>query len=56
MGFTRGDVILAIAGNQVKTLAEFRRKVIDARMSQGLLLSVGRGRSLYHITLPLDQS
>ncbi len=55
-GFTRGDMILAIAGNQVKTLAEFRRKVIDARMSQGLLLSVGRGRSLYQITVPLDQS
>lgn len=55
IGFTRGDVIMGIAGNQVKTLAEFRRKVIDARMSQGLLLSVGRGRSVYHITLALDQ-
>ena len=55
IGFTRGDIILGVAGNQVKTLAEFRRKVVDARMSQGLLLSVGRGRSLYHITVPLDQ-
>jgi len=55
IGFTRGDIILGVAGNQVKTLAEFRRKVIDARMSQGLLLSVGRGRSLYNITVPLDQ-
>ncbi len=55
IGFTRGDIILGVAGNQIKTLAEFRRKVIDARMSQGLLLSVGRGRSLYHITVPLDQ-
>lgn len=55
IGFTRGDMILGVAGNQIKTLAEFRRKVIDARMSQGLLLSVARGRSLYHITVPLDQ-
>jgi len=55
MGFTRGDVILGIAGNQIKALAEFRRKMIDARMSQGLLLSVVRGRSIYHITVPLDQ-
>ena len=55
IGFTRGDMILGVAGNQIKTLAEFRRKMIDARLSQGLLLSVGRGRSLYHITVPLDQ-
>ena len=55
IGFTRGDIILGIAGNQIKTLAEFRRKVIDARMSQGLLLSVSRGHNLYHITVPLDQ-
>jgi len=55
IGFTRGDMILGVAGNQIKTLAEFRRKVIDARLSQGLLLSVARGRSLYHITVPLDQ-
>jgi serine protease Do len=55
IGFARGDLILGVAGNQVKTLAEFRRKVIDARMSQGLLLSVGRTHSVYHITVPLDQ-
>lgn len=55
IGFTHGDIILGVAGNQVKTLAEFRRKVIDARMSQGLLLTVGRAHSVYHITVPLDQ-
>lgn len=55
IGFARGDLILGVAGNQIKTLAEFRRKVIDARMSQGLLLSVGRAHSVYHITVPLDQ-
>jgi Do/DeqQ family serine protease len=55
IGFERGDAILGVAGTQVKTLAEFRRKVIDARLSQSLLLSVGRGRSLYHVTVPLDQ-
>lgn len=56
IGFARGDTILGIAGNQIKTMAEFRRKVIGARMSQGLLLSVVRGHSLYNITVPLDQS
>jgi Do/DeqQ family serine protease len=55
IGFRTGDTILGVAGNQVTTLAEFRRKVIDARLSQTLLLSVGRGRQLYHVTVPLNQ-
>jgi serine protease Do len=55
IGFRIGDAILGVAGNQVTTLAEFRRKVIDARLSQTLLLSVGRDRQLYHVTVPLDQ-
>lgn len=55
VGFHAGDAILGVAGNQVNTLAEFRRKVIDARLGQNLLLSVGRGRQLYHVTVPLDQ-
>lgn len=54
IGFRTGDVILGVAGNQVTTLAEFYRKVIDARLSQTLLLSVGRNRQLYHVTVPLD--
>ncbi|NOT56122.1 MAG: PDZ domain-containing protein, partial [Deltaproteobacteria bacterium] len=55
VGFRAGDTILGVAGNQVSTLAEFRRKVIEARLGQTLLLSVGRGRQLYHVTVPLDQ-
>ncbi|MGE0826722.1 MAG: Do family serine endopeptidase [Candidatus Binatia bacterium] len=55
IGFQRGDRILAVSGIQVKTVAEFRRKIIDARLSQSILLSVGRGRSLYHVTVPLGR-
>jgi hypothetical protein len=47
--------MLGLSGSQTKTLAEFRRKIIDARLSQSLLLSIGRGRQLYHVTIPLDQ-
>lgn len=54
IGFRQGDAILGVAGIQVKKLTEFRRKVIDARLSQSLLLSVGRGRQLSHVTVPLD--
>jgi serine protease Do len=55
IGVERGDAILGLSGSQTKTLAEFRRKIIDARLSQSLLLSIGRGRQLYHVTIPLDQ-
>jgi Do/DeqQ family serine protease len=54
IGFRPGDMILGVAGIQVKHLAEFRRKMIDARLGQSLLLSVGRGRQLSHVTVPLD--
>lgn len=55
IGIERGDAILGLSGVQTRTLAEFRRKMIDARLSQSLLLSIGRGRQLYHVTIPLDQ-
>jgi Do/DeqQ family serine protease len=55
IGVERGDAVLGLSGTQTKSLAEFRRKIIDARLSQSLLLSIGRGRQLYHVTVPLDQ-
>jgi serine protease Do len=55
IGVERGDAILGLSGMQTRTVAEFRRKIIDARLSQSLLLSIGRGRQLYHVTVPLDQ-
>ncbi len=55
IGVERGDAILGLSGSQTKTLAEFRRKIIDARLGQSVLLSIGRGRQLYNVTIPLDQ-
>jgi len=55
IGIERGDAILGLSGTQTKTLAEFRRKIIDARLGQSVLLSIGRGRQLYNVTIPLDQ-
>jgi S1-C subfamily serine protease len=54
-GVERGDAILGLSGAQTKTLGEFRRKIIDARLNQSILLSIARGRQLYHVTIPLDQ-
>ncbi len=55
IGVERGDAILGLSGTQTKTLAEFRRKIIDSCLSQSLLVSIGRGRQLYHVTITLDQ-
>jgi serine protease Do len=55
IGVERGDAILGLSGTQTKTLAEFRRKMIDSRLSQSALLSIARGRQLYHVTIPLAQ-
>ena len=55
IGIERGDAILGLSGTQTKTLAEFRRKIIDARLSQSLLVSIARGQQLYNVAIPLDQ-
>ena len=55
IGVERGDTIVGLSGAQTKTLAEFRRKMIEARLSQSILLSIARGQQLYQVTIPLDQ-
>jgi Do/DeqQ family serine protease len=55
IGVERGDTILGLSGAQTRTLAEFRRQIIAARMHQSILLSIARGPQLYHVTVPLDQ-
>lgn len=55
VGVEQGDLVLGLSGAQTKTIAEFRRKMIDARLNQSILLSIGRGRQLYHVTIPLNQ-
>jgi serine protease Do len=55
IGIEHGDTIVGLSGAPTKTLAEFRRKMIEARLSQSILLSIARGQQLYHVTIPLDQ-
>ena len=54
IGLRAGDTILGLAGMQTKTIEEFRRRLVDARFNQTILLSVARGANEYHVTLPLD--
>lgn len=54
IGMQQGDVLLGVSGTSTPTVDVFRRKMIDVRLSQSILLSVGRGRRRYHVTVPLD--
>jgi serine protease Do len=53
VGFRSGDEIVAIGGRQVDTVERFRRRVAETRSSRTVLVSLRRGRYLYHVTLPL---
>ncbi len=52
IGVEPGDAIVALAGAPVRTLMEFRRKMSEVRLSQGTLLSVGRGPYVYQVNVP----
>ena len=55
IGLEPGDQIIGLAGIQIHTRDDFRRKIIDIRLKQNVLLSIGRGRQQYHVQMPLDQ-
>ena len=55
IGLEQGDRIIGLAGIQTQTQDDFRRKIIDIRLKQNVLLSIGRGRQQYHVQMPLDQ-
>ena len=55
IGLRQGDTILGLSGTSTPDLKAFRRKMVDVRLSQSVLLSVGRGRQRYHVTVPLDR-
>jgi len=55
IGVRRGDRLLALGGATMRSLAEFRRKMIELRGARSVLLSVGRGPYEYNVHLPLAQ-
>jgi len=50
-GIEPGDVIVALAGTAVKSLDQFRRKMIEIRLAQAALLSIRRGPYLYNVNV-----
>jgi serine protease Do len=53
IGIRSGDIIAALGGRAVTTVEEFRRKLIAHRNAQRLLISIQRGRQVYHVPMPL---
>ena len=55
IGIQRGDRLLGVGGAPVRTVAEFRRKVIELRAARNALVSIGRGPYQYNVSLTLDR-
>jgi len=53
IGVERGDRLLGLGGAPLRSLAEFRRKMIEVRAARSVLLSVGRGPYQYNVNVPL---
>lgn len=53
IGVEQGDRLLGLGGAPLRSLAEFRRKMIEVRGARSVLLSVGRGPYQYNVTVPL---
>ncbi|GIW39535.1 MAG: peptidase [Candidatus Binatia bacterium] len=53
IGVRPGDILAGLGGVPLDSLDRFRRKLVEIRGNRTVLLSVRRGRSLYHVTVPL---
>jgi hypothetical protein len=49
----RGDRLIGLAGAELRSLADWRRKIIEVRSARSVLLSVGRGPYQYNVNVPL---
>jgi len=54
IGFQPGDEVVGLGGRPVPNVERFRREVAETRASRSVLVSVSRGRLLYHVTLQLE--
>jgi Do/DeqQ family serine protease len=54
VGLEPGDRILAVAGSRVRTEDDFRARIVENRLAGAVLLSVRRGRSVYHVPLRME--
>jgi serine protease Do len=55
IGLRRGDRLVGIGGAPVRSVAEFRRRMIEVRGKRSVLLSVARGPYEYNVDVPLSR-
>jgi Do/DeqQ family serine protease len=53
LGVERGDRLIGLGGAPLRSVAEFRRRMIELRAARSVLLSVGRGQYQYNVHVPL---
>jgi S1-C subfamily serine protease len=53
IGIEPGDALVGLAGTETPDLKAFRRRLVEIRFTRAALLSIVRGRRLYHVTVPL---
>jgi len=54
-GLQRGDLILAVHGRRVRSIAELDETMSSDPDASSIFLVVGRGRYAYNLTFPLDE-
>jgi serine protease Do len=52
IGIDVGDAIVALAGTSVRSLEDFRRRMIEVRSARGALVSIRRGAYVYRVNIP----
>jgi serine protease Do len=53
IGVEKGDRLLGLGGQPLRSLVELRRKMIELRGARSILVSVGRGPYQYNVNVPL---
>jgi len=53
IGVERGDYVVGLGGVALDSVAAFRKKMIEVRLAQSVLLSVRRGEYVYNVPVPL---
>jgi Do/DeqQ family serine protease len=56
IGIRPGDILAGLAGQTLSSLDDFRRRFSTLREARHVLVSIQRGRRLYHVPLPLQSS
>jgi serine protease DegQ len=55
IGIERGDQLLTFAGREIASESDWREALAGARRARSVILTIGRGRYAYRVTLPVER-